>query len=208
MGLAFECFLTSHGTLVRHLPRAVLRFCQIALRLVSCARRRSSRFGSSELHSRSACFRQPNRDCLLSIACAVLATANVFHFFMHEFASLRTRGFSFLFIFLGALQRSLPGHASPLHSHDAGEQILDVSGKEEGPASARPASIDHVFMPMRRLILHRRLGTREWRLSNVRSHSRCFSRPRYSSSLRKLFLPASRTPVRHPPTSRDRRGRR
>src|SRR5689334_16968458 len=115
MWLTLERTLASHGTLVRRPPRAVLSLCQIPLRLLSRARRRSSRFGSSELHSCSARFRQSNRDCLLSIACAVLAAANVFHFFMDEFASLRTRCFSFFFVFLRAFQRGLPGHASPLH---------------------------------------------------------------------------------------------
>src|SRR6185312_11667845 len=112
MRLAFECTLASDGTPVRRLHLAMRGFCQIALRLLSRARRRSSRFGSSEFYSRSPGLRQSNRDCLLRIACAVLAAANVFHFFMDEFASLRTRGFSFFFIFLRALQRGLPGHCS------------------------------------------------------------------------------------------------
>lgn len=103
MRLAFERTLASNGAFVRGFALAVLSFCQIALCLLSCARRRSSRFGSSELHSRSACFRQPNRDCLFCIAGSVLAPANVFHFFMDEFAGLRRRSFSFFFVFLGAL---------------------------------------------------------------------------------------------------------
>jgi hypothetical protein len=103
MWLAFERALARNGALMRRLPLAMRSFGEIPLRLLSRARRRSTRFGSSEFHSGSTRLRQPNRDCLLGVASTVLAATNVFHLLANEFAGLSGWRFSFCFVFLRTL---------------------------------------------------------------------------------------------------------
>src|SRR5438067_1772834 len=91
----------------RRVPRGLLA----GRRGLSFAGRRQANAGAARL-------RQPNRDRLLGIACAVLTFAHMMHLFANEFAGLRGGRFSFALVLTRGLHCLFLGHVSLLEESD------------------------------------------------------------------------------------------
>src|SRR5437016_5505904 len=91
-----------------------LSFTRVALRFFSQLGAGFSFFGRCQLHSRAPGLGEPNRNRLFSGPGAMLALADMVHFFADKLSSLRAGGFPLARILMSSFQSLLLGHRSSL----------------------------------------------------------------------------------------------
>lgn len=112
----FERMLHRRGAARRRPPlRPRLRLGEVALRLLSRARRRLALFWRWELHTSASRLGEANRDGLLRRSGAVLTVADVLHLLAHELTGLRARRLPFALVLARAFDRfSFRHHLLPV----------------------------------------------------------------------------------------------